>query len=123
MRIAVVVVAIVIILALGGSSGASVRDAAGRLADPDTGSGSALEGASAAWAREVAERVEEAADWIEGVAAQQVTAAVGALKEAAFEAFERAQDRLADTVKQAAAEKLQHASDKLQEVASGLRSP
>ena len=50
-------------------------------------------------------------------------AAVGALKEAALEESERAQDRLADTVKQVAAETLQQASDKLQELASGLRSP
>ena len=37
--------------------------------------------------------------------------------------FERAQDRAADTVKQAAAETLQQTSDRLQELASALRSP
>ena len=123
MRIGVVVLAIAIILALSGFSRASVRDAADRLTDPDRGSGSALTGASAAWAREVAERVEEVADWTEDATAQPVRAAVGALKEAALEEFERAQDRLADTVKQAAAETLQQVSDKLEEVASELRSP
>ena len=87
MRIVVVVLAVAIIAALDGFSAASVRDAADRVTDPETGSGSALKGASAAWVREVAERVEDAADWIEGVAAQQVRAAVGALKEAAIEEF------------------------------------
>ena len=123
MRIAVVVLAVAIILTLDGFSAASVRDAADRLSDPDTGSGFALTSASAALAREIAERVEETADWIEGVAAQQVRAAVSALKEAAIEEFERAQGRLADMVKRAAAETLQWASDTLQEVASALRSP
>ncbi len=122
MRIAVVVLAIAIILALSGFSGASVRDVADRLSDPDNGSDSALKGVPAAWAREVTERVDDATDWTEGVAAQKVRAAVVALQEAALEEFERAQDRAVDTVKQAAAETLQQASDTLQEVASGLRS-
>ena len=123
MRIGVVVLAIAIILALSGSSGTSVRDAADRLTDQDTGSGSALKGVPAEWAREVAAWVEETTNGTEGVAAQKVRAAVGALREAALEEFERAQDRLADTVKQVAAETLQQASDRLQELASGLKSP
>ena len=79
MRIAVVVLAIAIILALDGYSGTPVRVAADRLTDPDTGLGWALKGVSAESAREVAERVEDAADWTEGVAAQKVRAAMGAL--------------------------------------------
>ena len=49
-------------------------------------------------------------------------AALGALREAALEEFERAQDRPADTIERAAADTLQQASDRQQELASGLRS-
>ena len=123
MRIAVVMLAVAMLLALSGFSGASVRDAADRLTDRDRGPGSALKGLPAEWAREVTERVDAAADWSQGVAGQTGRAAVSALREAALEEFERAQDRLAETAKQAAAETLQQASDRLQELASGLRSP
>ena len=88
MRIVVVVLAVAIIVALDGFSAASVRDAEDRLTDSDTGLGFAPMCASAAWAREVAERVEDAAEWIEGIAAQQERAAVGTLKGAAIEEFE-----------------------------------
>ena len=121
MRTPVRVLAVVIIVPLGGFFAAPVQDVADRRTDPDRGSDTALRGEPAAWAREVTERVDDATDWTEGVAAQKVRAAVVALQEAALEEFERAHDRAADTVKQAAAETLQQASDRLQDLASGLR--
>ena len=139
MRIVLVVVAI--ILVLGGSAGASVQDAVGRLVDPDRDSGTALKDASALRAREVVERVEEGPERIEEVTAQKASQALGSLKEAALETVEQAQDRaadardslreatsqqvrsLADWVKQAAADRLQQASDELRELASRLGGP
>ena len=131
MRIALVVLAVAVVLMLGGFPRGSVQGAVSGVADAGRDDGAALKDASSRAARGLAERVDGATDRIDETASRKASEAADTLTTGMARAAEDVRERVAETatdqadalaatLRAAAAGVLRWTSDRVRDLASGV---